>query len=188
MELLFEPGDFGVRRKDAALEVVDEEAWPCGYRQAQNVPQRRGLHLRPGRGLRAVQPGIRLLGADRHPFGHGDLDAEGGKVNVEGFENLPSAGGEHRAVVYEERTVGPQPGGEFRKGCIREAEAEDVVQHAEGESAVVLPLEDGEVCLGVVGSADGLEEGELMLRSKGGASLVLKNDGRVLVNGRELVV
>ena len=57
-----------------------------------------------------------------------------------------------------------------------------------GESAVVLPLEDGEVCLGVVGSADGLEEGELMLRSKGGASLVLKNDGRVLVNGRELVV
>ena len=58
----------------------------------------------------------------------------------------------------------------------------------EGESAVVLPLEDGEVCLGVVGSADGLEEGEIMLRSKGGASLVLKNDGRVLVNGRELVV
>ena len=52
----------------------------------------------------------------------------------------------------------------------------------------MLPLEDGEVCLGVIGSADGLEEGEIMLRSKGGASLVLKNDGRVLVNGRELVV
>ena len=57
-----------------------------------------------------------------------------------------------------------------------------------GESAVVLPLEDGEVCLGVIGEADGLEEGEVMLRSRGGASLTLKNDGRVLVNGRELVV
>ena len=33
-----------------------------------------------------------------------------------------------------------------------------------------------------------LEEGELMLYSKGGASIVLKNDGRVLVNGKELAV
>lgn len=54
-----------------------------------------------------------------------------------------------------------------------------------GERAVVLPLDDGEVGLGVLKAATGLQEGELMLYSKGGASIVLKNDGRVLINGRE---
>lgn len=55
-----------------------------------------------------------------------------------------------------------------------------------GERAVVLSLNDGEVGLGVLKSAEGLQEGEVMLFSKGGASLVLKNDGRVLANGREI--
>ena len=54
-----------------------------------------------------------------------------------------------------------------------------------GESAVVLPLSDGEVGLGVLSRAVGLDEGELMLYSKGGASIVLKNDGRVIINGQE---
>ena len=54
-----------------------------------------------------------------------------------------------------------------------------------GESAVVLPLSDGEVELGVLSRAVGLDEGELMLYSKGGASIVLKNDGRVIINGQE---
>ena len=56
-----------------------------------------------------------------------------------------------------------------------------------GERAVVLPLDDGEVGLGVLKKAVGLEAGELMLYSKGGATLVLKNDGRVLINGRKLI-
>ncbi len=55
-----------------------------------------------------------------------------------------------------------------------------------GERAVVLPLEDGEVGLGVLKKAAGLQEGEIMLYSKGGASIVLKNDGRVLINGEEV--
>lgn len=55
-----------------------------------------------------------------------------------------------------------------------------------GEHAVVLPLDDGEVNLGVIAESSNLNEGELMLYSKGGASIVLKNDGRVLVNGQEL--
>ena len=55
----------------------------------------------------------------------------------------------------------------------------------EGACAVVLPLDDGEVSLGVLGQEQSLSEGELMLYSKGGASIVLKNDGRVLINGRE---
>lgn len=53
------------------------------------------------------------------------------------------------------------------------------------ECAVVLPLEDGEVSLGVLANTEGLQEGELMLSSSGGASIALKNDGRVLINGRE---
>ena len=55
-----------------------------------------------------------------------------------------------------------------------------------GERAVVLPLDDGEVGLGVIANSVGLQEGEVMLYSKGGATLVLKNDGRVLINGAEV--
>ena len=53
-----------------------------------------------------------------------------------------------------------------------------------GERAVVLPLDDGEVSIGVFAAAENLSEGEVMLRSSGGASIVLKNDGTVLINGR----
>ena len=56
---------------------------------------------------------------------------------------------------------------------------------AVGSQTVVLPSSGGAVCLGVVSAPrDGLEAGELMLYSAGGASIVLKNDGRVLINGR----
>ena len=56
-----------------------------------------------------------------------------------------------------------------------------------GERSLVLPTEDGSVCVGVVApAAPDLQAGELMLYSAGGASIVLKNDGRVLINGREV--
>jgi phage gp45-like len=54
-----------------------------------------------------------------------------------------------------------------------------------GECAVVLPLDDGEISLGVVAQSQNLSEGEVMLFSKGGASIVLKNSGKVLINGKE---
>lgn len=54
------------------------------------------------------------------------------------------------------------------------------------ECAVVLPLDYGEVSLGVLADTEGLQEGEVKLSSAGGASIVLKNDGRVLINGREV--
>lgn len=53
-----------------------------------------------------------------------------------------------------------------------------------GERAVVLPLEKENVCLGVYANDSTLQPGELMLCSKGGASIVLKNDGTVLINGK----
>ena len=48
----------------------------------------------------------------------------------------------------------------------------------------MLPLVSEQACLGVVAQDKNLEEGELMLYSKGGASIVLKNDGSVVINGK----
>lgn len=54
-----------------------------------------------------------------------------------------------------------------------------------GETALVLPLERGSAVLGVIsGGSQGLEPGEIMLRSAGGATLKLKNDGTIEANGR----
>ncbi|MEE0931361.1 MAG: hypothetical protein UIM53_10200 [Acutalibacteraceae bacterium] len=54
-----------------------------------------------------------------------------------------------------------------------------------GEKTVMLPVGNTTVCLGTVQQAKNLQQGEVMLYSSGGASVVLKNDGRVLINGKE---
>lgn len=54
-----------------------------------------------------------------------------------------------------------------------------------GASTVVMPTEAGQVCVGVIAyQSQDLQPGEVMLYSSGGASIVLKNDGRVLINGK----
>ena len=56
-----------------------------------------------------------------------------------------------------------------------------------GEGAVVVPFEGGEACVGVVSKVSHkLKRGELMLYSAGGASILLKNDGSVLINGEKV--
>lgn len=56
-----------------------------------------------------------------------------------------------------------------------------------GTSTVVMEGAGGAVCLGVIAPPqEALQPGELMLYSAGGASIVLKNDGKVLINGREV--
>ncbi len=58
---------------------------------------------------------------------------------------------------------------------------------SKGDQAVVVSTEAGAVCLGVLHESNQrLEEGELMLYSVGGAIILLKNDGRVLINGKEV--
>ena len=58
---------------------------------------------------------------------------------------------------------------------------------AQGARSVVVQSSGGAVCAGVITQPPGeLEPGELMLCSSGGASIVLKNDGKVLINGREV--
>lgn len=53
-----------------------------------------------------------------------------------------------------------------------------------GEKSVVLPLTKEQACVGVVSPDKGISEGELMLYSKGGAYILLKNDGTVEINGK----
>lgn len=56
-----------------------------------------------------------------------------------------------------------------------------------GEGAVIVPYDGGEACVGVIAEAPlKLNRGELMLYSQGGASIVLKNDGSVLINGEKV--
>jgi len=56
-----------------------------------------------------------------------------------------------------------------------------------GEGAVVVPFDGGEACVGVISEVPlKLSRGELMLYSQGGASIVLKNDGSVLINGEKV--
>ncbi len=56
-----------------------------------------------------------------------------------------------------------------------------------GEGAVVVPFDGGEACVGVLTEAPvKLQRGELMLYSMGGASIILKNDGSVHINGKQV--
>lgn len=56
-----------------------------------------------------------------------------------------------------------------------------------GAVTMVMEGAGSAVCLGVIAAPPApLEAGELMLYSAGGASIVLKNNGKVLINGREV--
>ena len=58
-----------------------------------------------------------------------------------------------------------------------------------GTPVLVLGSQGGEVCLGAVSDPPAeeelLQEGEILIRSAGGASIRLCKDGRLLLNGRE---
>ncbi len=54
----------------------------------------------------------------------------------------------------------------------------------ENEESAIFDIEGRFMCLGVVAPYKELSPGELMLYSQGGASIVLKNDGTVLINGK----
>ena len=55
-----------------------------------------------------------------------------------------------------------------------------------GESSVVIPVSNREVCAGVIAPKTNLMPGEVMLYSSGGASIVLKNYGEVHINGKKI--
>lgn len=55
---------------------------------------------------------------------------------------------------------------------------------ADGSDSVIVHTARGDFLLSVMDPGVSLEPGEVALHSMGGASIVLKNDGRVLINGR----
>lgn len=56
-----------------------------------------------------------------------------------------------------------------------------------GTKAVVTPTDEGFIYTGTITQAADLEPGELMLYSSGGANIILKNNGQVLINGTAVV-
>lgn len=52
------------------------------------------------------------------------------------------------------------------------------------EKSVVLPVGNTPTCVGVLSKNKNLAPGELMLYSSGGATIVLKNNGDVVINGK----
>lgn len=55
-----------------------------------------------------------------------------------------------------------------------------------GTKVVITPTDEGFVYTGTLAQSAELEPGELMLYSKGGANIILKNNGQVLINGTAL--
>lgn len=51
-----------------------------------------------------------------------------------------------------------------------------------GEEVILVPSSDGQVALGTKVDVNCLENGEIKISSKGGASIVLKNDGTIMLN------
>lgn len=55
-----------------------------------------------------------------------------------------------------------------------------------GEESVVLSAGGEDICIGTISKSESLSPGELMLSSSGGASILLKNDGNVYINGKKV--
>src|SRR5574344_639294 len=56
---------------------------------------------------------------------------------------------------------------------------------ADDSKVFMMTVEDSKVCVGAKSEDKGLEPGEIMLFSKGGANILLSNDGKVYINGKE---
>ena len=54
---------------------------------------------------------------------------------------------------------------------------------AVGDNVLLLPVEGNDTCLGVLSATAGLAPGELRLTSSGGASITLRSNGEIDLNG-----
>ena len=53
----------------------------------------------------------------------------------------------------------------------------------QGDRAVIIPVGEENICIGIIENNKDLEAGELMFSSLGGAKIILKNNGEVIING-----
>lgn len=56
-----------------------------------------------------------------------------------------------------------------------------------GEEVLLLPVSNGTAALGTKMKSEGLSSGEIVIRSKGGASIQLKNDGTIILNNTVII-
>lgn len=56
-----------------------------------------------------------------------------------------------------------------------------------GEEVAIISTPKGQLALGTKSKSAALEQGEIMLASSGGASIALKNDGSVVINGAFII-
>lgn len=108
------------------------------------------------------------------------------------------------SFLNKEKSVNPATKGSITASSVKSVQVDASTQHRDvavvapygiayvppvGEGAVIVPFDGGEACVGVVSQIPlKLSRGELMLYSQGGASIVLKNDGSVLINGKQVSV
>ena len=106
------------------------------------------------------------------------------------------------SFLNKEKTITPATKGSVTASESKSLQVDASTQHSDvavvapygiayvppiGEGAVVVPFDGGEACVGVIADAPlKLNRGELMLYSQGGASILLKNDGSVLINGKKV--
>ena len=90
-----------------------------------------------------------------------------------------------KVVVGADRRIAASHADGMGQFCIAAPKGVDYVPQAE-DDAVLLQGEKEKICIGVrrVDNPYAIEPGELALYSQGGASIILKNDGTVLINGQ----
>ena len=52
-----------------------------------------------------------------------------------------------------------------------------------GAEVILIPFSEGQAAIGCTENGEALDEGEISIKSKGGAEIVLRNDGSVVING-----
>ena len=56
-----------------------------------------------------------------------------------------------------------------------------------GEEVILIPSAEGQAILGTPESSSSLSQGEVEIASRGGARILLKNDGTVIINGHYVI-
>ena len=127
----------GILGEDRRFEVVHDEPLPFLHGAGQDVPQRVFGRIRDDA----------AIGVGR---GHGDAFRDGhfhpvaGKVDVEGFQDFPAAGAQHRPVVDEEGAVAAEAGGERGELRVGEFHVGKFRDHPQGEGRIgASPAEAG---------------------------------------------
>lgn len=91
-----------------------------------------------------------------------------------------------KVITSADRRIAASSSDGMGQFCIVAPKGIDYVPQADDDS-VVIPTEKGRLCIGVRRAENQYEiaPGELALYSLGGAYIILKNDGSIIINGQK---